>query len=110
DAADTYTLESTNPNLTADTSNGIKVRSTCAIKEDTLVNMAYNLLNFPDGWDCGNTMDVPARWDTLRTIVQYIKPDALMVVELDKEYGADSILNQSLNVNGVTVIKKRIMS
>jgi len=67
--------------------------------QDTLKVMSYNLLNFPNGRDdCGSNLSVPARWDTLRKIVQYQKPDILMVCELQTEAGADSILNRALNV------------
>lgn len=70
--------------------------------QDTLKVMSYNLLNFPDGRDdCGSNLQVGARWDTLRKIVQYAKPDILMVCELQNEAGADSILNNALNVNNI---------
>lgn len=70
--------------------------------KDTLNLMVYNLLNFPDGSNiCGSTTTVPARWDTLQKIVNYAKPDVFMVCELQNEKGADSILNRSLNANGI---------
>jgi len=70
--------------------------------QDSLKVMSYNLLNFPNGRDdCGSNLSVAARWDTLRKIVQYIKPDILMVCELQSEAGADNILNQALNVNNI---------
>jgi len=64
--------------------------------------MSYNLLNFPNGRnDCGSNLSVLSRWDTLRKIVQFQKPDILMVCELQTEAGADSILNQALNTGSI---------
>jgi endonuclease/exonuclease/phosphatase family metal-dependent hydrolase len=74
---------------------------------DTLKLMSYNLLNFPNGRnDCGSNTVVPARWDTLRKITDYIRPDVLMVCELQTEAGADSILNRALNVGGQTAFRR----
>lgn len=74
---------------------------------DTLKLMSYNLLNFPDGRnDCSSNTVVPARWDTLRKITDYIQPDVLMVCELQTEAGADSILNRALNVGGQTAFRR----
>jgi len=61
---------------------------------DTLKVMSYNLLNFP-----GTT---PNRVDTLKGILEYVKPDILMVCELISGAGADNILFNALNVNGAT--------
>ena len=70
---------------------------------DTIRVMSYNLLNFPYGRnDCGTNIVVPARWDTLAIILDYVKPDILMVCELQDSSGADSILLNALNKNGVT--------
>lgn len=74
---------------------------------DTLRVMSYNLLNFPNGRnDCGSNVVVPARWDTLRIILDYAKPDVLLVCELQTEAGADSILNRALNVGGKTSYRR----
>ncbi|MFH1319889.1 MAG: gliding motility-associated C-terminal domain-containing protein [Bacteroidota bacterium] len=62
---------------------------------DTLTIMFYNLLNFPNG---GTT---PNREDTLKKILHYVKPDILIVCELQNEQGADTILNYALNQNGI---------
>lgn len=68
---------------------------------DTITIMVYNLLNFPNGRnDCGTNTVVPARWDTLAKIVNYVQPDILMVCELQTVAGADSILHKALNING----------
>lgn len=75
--------------------------------DDTLRVVAYNLLNFPEGRnDCGSNVVVPARWDTLRNIVDYLRPDVLMICELQTEAGADSILRRALNVGGKTSYRR----
>ena len=80
---------------------GILGTAASAQQVDTMRVMVYNLLNFPNGRnDCGTNTVVPARWDTLRTIIDYVQPDILMVCELQNEIGADAILNNALNVNG----------
>ncbi len=66
--------------------------------QDTVRVMYYNLLNFPDV--------TPSRCDTLRKILQHAKPDVFVVNELQSLYGANLILNQSLNVFGVTHYQK----
>jgi hypothetical protein len=68
---------------------------------DTVTIVAYNLLNFPNGRnDCGSNTVVPNRADTLRKILQYVKPDILVACEIQTEAGADSVLTRSLNVFG----------
>jgi hypothetical protein len=42
----------------------------------------------------------------LAIITNYIKPDILMVCELQNEVGADSILNRALNINGVNSYRR----
>jgi len=75
--------------------------------KDTLTVMFYNLLNYPDGRnDCGGNLQIPTRTDSLKKILQYIKPDALMVCELQNSGGADRILDSALNVNGITYYAK----
>ncbi|MBK6525914.1 MAG: T9SS type A sorting domain-containing protein [Crocinitomicaceae bacterium] len=61
---------------------------------DTLKVMSYNLLNFPNV--------NPNRIDTLKGILDYVKPDILMVCELTSAAGGDDILFNALNVGGVT--------
>lgn len=78
-----------------------------AAQVDTLRIASYNLLNFPNGRDdCGANVLVPARWDTLRLILDDIRPSLLMVCELQTEAGADSILRHSLNTNGVGTFRR----
>jgi hypothetical protein len=61
---------------------------------DTLSVMSYNLLNFPNV--------NPQRIDTLKGILTYVKPDILMVCELNSAVGGDDILFNALNVGGET--------
>jgi hypothetical protein len=61
---------------------------------DTLKVMSYNLLNFPG--------TAPERIDTLKGILNYVKPDILMVCELISAAGGDDILFNALNVGGVS--------
>jgi hypothetical protein len=85
----------------------LDVRTTCP-NVDTLKVMTYNLLNFPNGgvYALGGACTLqeagPKRWDTLKFILAEIKPDILIVQELQTQAGADSILLKSFNVNGVT--------
>jgi hypothetical protein len=86
---------------------GLDIQTTCP-NVDTLKVVTYNVLNFPLGgvYALGGACSVqelgPNRWDTLKYIMEYIKPDVLIVQELQTEAGADSILAKSLNVNGST--------
>ncbi|MCB9223973.1 MAG: T9SS type A sorting domain-containing protein [Crocinitomicaceae bacterium] len=65
---------------------------------DTISVMAYNLLNFPNV----NS----GRISYLKTIVQEVLPDVLMVCELTSSTGANSVLNQALNQNGISYYQK----
>jgi len=62
--------------------------------QDTIRVMYYNLLNFPS--------TSPERIVYLRKIMAYAKPDVLVVNELLDADGSDLILNEALNVGGVT--------
>jgi hypothetical protein len=57
--------------------------------QDTLTVMSYNLLNYP-----GTT---PTRYNDLKVIIQYCKPDIFICSELQDATGADLILNNSFN-------------
>jgi len=65
--------------------------------QDQIKVMYYNLLNFPDS---------PQRVDTLKTILHYDLPDVFVVNELKTNTGANSILNNALNQNGVNYYQK----
>lgn len=72
---------------------------TCSLSaQDQVKVMYYNILNYP-----GTT---PERSDTLRKIVQYVKPDLLLVNELQSNTGANLILANSLNQWGTTYYQK----
>ena len=66
-----------------------------ATAQDTLSVMYYNLLRFPNA-------NITAHEDTLRKVIQHVQPDVLAACEIVWEYGADTLLNQSLNVNGIS--------
>lgn len=70
--------------------------------------VSYNLLNFPNGRnDCGGgNTNLPNRADTLRKIMQYLKPDILAGCEIQTAAGCDSVLNRSLNVFGTTYYQR----
>lgn len=72
--------------------------SACSQSTDTVSVMMYNLLKFPQ--------QSPQRIDTLRNIMQYALPDILMVCELTSSSGANAILNDALNENGITYYSK----
>ncbi|MFN8394899.1 MAG: hypothetical protein U0176_09540 [Bacteroidia bacterium] len=66
---------------------------------DTLRVMFQNLLAYPQGGG-----GIPSREDTLAITVQHVKPDLLMVCELQRTPGTpwNSILTHALNINGTT--------
>ncbi|MCB9194670.1 MAG: T9SS type A sorting domain-containing protein [Flavobacteriales bacterium] len=61
---------------------------------DTVSIMYYNLLNFPGGYG--------DRVDTLEKIIRYVEPDLFLVNELQTSAGANSILNNAMNTQGVS--------
>jgi hypothetical protein len=69
--------------------------------------MTYNLLNYPE------TFTAPdVRYNNLRSIINHLKPDMMMVNELkdngDARY-ADTLLNRSFNTGGVTYYSRASM-
>ncbi len=76
----------------------ILIVSTSSFAQDQVNIMYYNLLNYP-----GST---PLRHDTLRKIVQYVKPDLFLVNELQSNHGANLILANSLNQFGINYYQK----
>lgn len=103
---DSYTITASATSLTSVNSSVIEIKNTCPLT-DTLTVITYNLLNFPNGRnDCGTNLSISNRVDTLKKIMTYLKPDILMVCELQDETGANLILNNALNVNGITHYKK----
>ena len=66
---------------------------------DTLRVMYYNTLNYPDAGD-------PDRQDEFRTINQYVQADVILINELTSYDGAVTLLNDALNVYGITHYQK----
>ncbi|MCB9335672.1 MAG: T9SS type A sorting domain-containing protein [Flavobacteriales bacterium] len=66
--------------------------------QDTITVMAYNILNYP--------LSNSTKADTLKPIVLDIKPDIFLITELTSGTGATTILNDALNVNGITYYQK----
>jgi len=62
--------------------------------QDTLTIMAYNILNYP-----GSNS---SKADTLKPIIQYVRPDIFMITELTSSAGVSAIMNEALNVEGIT--------
>lgn len=58
--------------------------------QDTIRTMMYNVLDFPSAYP-------PNRAQLLKTILDEYDPDIFMICELQNEYGANLILNISLN-------------
>lgn len=70
------------------------ITNASAQETDTLRVMSYNLLKFPNV--------SPNRIDTLKSILAYAKPDIFMVCELTSGAGADDILFDALNEDGIS--------
>jgi hypothetical protein len=72
---------------------------TCSLSaQDQVKVMYYNILNYPS--------NTPERSDTLRKIIQYVKPDLFLVNELQTNTGANLILANSLNQWGINYYQK----
>jgi hypothetical protein len=67
---------------------------------DTAIVMYYNVLNYP-----GTT---GSRVQYFRQINQYVKPDLILITELVSDAGAQTLLNQGLNVYGETKYQKAL--
>ncbi len=62
--------------------------------QDTLTILSYNILNYP--------LSNATKADTLKAIIKHTKPDVFMITELTSSSGVTTILNNALNVDGVT--------
>ena len=62
--------------------------------QDTLTVMAYNILNYP----ASNA----SKADTLKPIIKHVQPDIFLITELTSFSGVGLILNDALNVDGVS--------
>lgn len=65
---------------------------------DTATIVYYNILNFPGGF--------PERIANFRTVMQYAKPDLILITELISDAGAQTLLSEGLNVYGETKYQK----
>jgi len=72
-------------------------------QSDTLRVMYYNTLNYPDGGD-------PNREDYFRTTNLYVQADIILVNELTSATGATTLLNDALNVYGISHYQKAAFS
>ncbi|HAD95829.1 MAG TPA: hypothetical protein DCG19_00405 [Cryomorphaceae bacterium] len=70
-------------------------------QDDTLKIMGYNLLQYP-----GSTMGRAD--DYLKDILKYVKPDVFVVNEITNETGANYILSNALNQDGITHYEKAV--
>jgi endonuclease/exonuclease/phosphatase family metal-dependent hydrolase len=66
--------------------------------QDTITVMSYNVLNYP--------FSNISKADTLKPIIQYVKPDIFMITELTSSSGVTTILNDALNVGSVSSYQK----
>jgi hypothetical protein len=62
--------------------------------QDTISVLSYNILNYP--------LSNSTKADTLKAIIKYTQPDIFMITELTSSTGVSLILNNALNVDGVT--------
>lgn len=68
--------------------------------QDTITVMSYNILNYP--------LSNATKADTLKAIIKYTNPDIFLITELNSAAGATTILNDALNVDGVTHYQKAV--
>ncbi len=66
------------------------VSTTASIAQTVVKVMSYNTLNFPFG-------TMPNRQDTLKKVLNYSKPDLLLLQEVRTSQGLNLILNQACN-------------
>jgi len=62
--------------------------------QDTISVLSYNILNYP--------LSNSTKADTLKAIIKHTQPDIFMITELTSSTGVSLILNNALNVDGVT--------
>ena len=68
--------------------------------QDTITVMSYNILNYP--------LSNATKADTLKPIIKHTKPDIFLITELVSSAGATTILNDALNVDGITYYQKAV--
>ncbi|MBI2280612.1 MAG: T9SS type A sorting domain-containing protein [Bacteroidetes bacterium] len=62
--------------------------------QDTITVMSYNILNYP--------LSNSTKADTLKAIIKHTQPDIFLITELTSSTGVSLILNDALNVDGIT--------
>lgn len=62
--------------------------------QDTITVMSYNILNYP--------LSNSTKADTLKAIIKHTQPDIFLITELTSSTGVSLILNNALNVDGIT--------
>lgn len=62
--------------------------------QDTITVMSYNILNYP--------LSNSTKADTLKSIIKHTQPDIFLITELTSSTGVSLILNNALNVDGIT--------
>lgn len=62
--------------------------------QDTISVLSYNILNYP--------LSNATKADTLKAIIKHTQPDIFMITELTSSTGVSLILNNALNVDGIT--------
>lgn len=78
---------------------------TIAQSQDTVRIMHYNLLNYGNYWGgcTSSNNNTDDKNEYLKTIVDYVQPDIITVNEIDDSYYLhEYLLNNVLNINGVT--------
>ena len=68
--------------------------------QDTLTVLSYNILNYPSS--------NATKADTLKPIIQHVQPDIFMITELTSSSGVNTILNNTLNVDGIISYQKAV--
>jgi len=70
--------------------------------QDTLKVMYYNVLNYPGS--------IPQRVSYFRTTNQYIRADVILISELINDAGAETLLQDGLNVYGAANYQKAVFT
>ena len=68
---------------------------------DNIRVMYYNVLDYPFSGD-------PGREINFRKVNQYLEADVILVCELKSSTGATTLLNEALNVFGITHYQKAV--
>ena len=72
----------------------LKLQTSNLQAQDTITVMSYNILNYP--------LSNSTKADTLKAIIKHTQPDIFLITELTSSTGVSLILNNALNVDGIT--------